>query len=82
MEVDKLKETTGHKHIQRMSDKLTVAYNKVAANKVAFLYENLDKAFKELSYEMAKFARVDPDVHAAYKKQVNDFLIKAMQERM
>ena len=73
LEYDKLKEKTGYKSIQRMSDNLTAAYNKVAANKIAFLYENLDKAFKELAYEMTKFASIDPDVHAAYKKMVNDF---------
>ena len=82
LEYDKLKEMTGYKSIQRMNNNLTAAYNKVAANKIAFLYENLDKAFKELAYEMTKFASLDPDVHAAYKKMVNDFLIKAMQERM
>ena len=82
MEYDKLKEKTGYKSIQRMNNNLTAAYNKVAANKIAFLYENLDKAFKELAYEMTKFASIDPDVHVAYKKMVNDFLIKAMQERM
>jgi hypothetical protein len=54
----------------------------VAANKIAFLFESLDKTFKELTYEMTRFASLDPDVHAAYKKMVNDFLIKAMQERM
>ena len=82
LEYDKLKEKTGYKSIQRMSDNLTVAYNKVAANKIAFLYENLDKAFKELAYEMIKFASIDQEVHAAYKKMVNDFLIKAMKDRM
>ena len=82
LEYDKLKEKTGYKSIQRMNNNLTAAYNKVAANKIAFLYENLDKAFKELAYEMTKFASIDPDVHAAYKKMVNDFLIKAMQERI
>ncbi|MFZ3130776.1 MAG: hypothetical protein WA125_06650 [Desulfosporosinus sp.] len=41
---------------------------------IAFLYENLDKAFKELAYEMTKFASIDPEVHAASKKMVNDFL--------
>jgi hypothetical protein len=34
------------------------------------LYENLDKTFKELAYEMSKFASLDPDVHAAYIKMV------------
>ncbi|TGE37667.1 DUF3102 domain-containing protein [Desulfosporosinus fructosivorans] len=82
LECDKLKEKTSYKSVQRMSDSLTVAYNKVAANKITFLYENMDKAFKELAYEMTKFASIDADVHAAYKKMVNDFLIKAMQERM
>ncbi len=82
LEYDKLKETTGYKNIQRMTNNLTVAYNKVAANKIAFLYENLDKAFKELAYEMSRFAPLDPDVHASYKKMVNDFLVKAMKERM
>jgi len=56
LENDKHKEKTAYKSVQRMSDSLTVAYNKVAANKIAFLYENLDKAFKELAYEMTKFA--------------------------
>ena len=32
------------------------------------LAEMADKAFKELAYEMTKFASIDPDVHAAYKK--------------
>ncbi|MHB8127341.1 MAG: DUF3102 domain-containing protein, partial [Desulfitobacteriaceae bacterium] len=82
LEYEKLKEQTGYKNIQRMSDSLTAAYNKVSASKIAFLYENLDKAFKELTYEMTKFVTLDPDVHAAYKKMVNDFLIKAMKERM
>lgn len=81
-EVEKLKESSGYKNIQRMNGYLTVAYNKVAANQIAFLYENLDKAFKQLSYEMARFAQIDPEAHAAYRKQVNDFLIKAMEERM
>lgn len=43
---------------------------------------NLDKAFKELANEMTKFASLEPDVHATYKKMVNDYLIKAMQKRM
>ncbi len=37
MEYDKFKEKAGYKNIQRISDSLTIAYNKVAANKIAFL---------------------------------------------
>lgn len=82
LKVDKLMEETSYKSIQRMLTNLTAAQNRVAANRIAFLYESLDKAFKELTYEMNRFASLDPEVHAAYKKQVNDFLLKAMQERM
>ncbi|MCM1566915.1 MAG: hypothetical protein NC238_13455 [Dehalobacter sp.] len=31
------------------------------------------KVFKELTYEMDLLAKIDPRVHAGYKKQVNDF---------
>jgi hypothetical protein len=82
MENEKLKETTGYKNIQRMSDSLVVAYSKVAANKIAYLFESLDKTFKELTYEMIRFASLDQDVHTTYKKMVNDFLLKAIKERM
>ena len=62
-----------------MNDNLTAAYNKVAANKIAFLYENLDKAFKQLAHEMTKFASIDPDVHAASGIWDNYCSTKAMK---
>jgi hypothetical protein len=65
-----------------MSNSLVAVYNKVTANEIAFLYESLNKTFKELTYEMTRFASLDQEVHATYKKMVNDFLIEAMQERM
>jgi len=65
-----------------MSNNLTVVHNRASANKVAFLYESLEKTFKELANEMTEFAPVDPEAHAAYKKKVNDFLFKAMKARL
>lgn len=82
LELGKIKEKISYQSVQRMSNNLTTAYNKVAAGKIAYLLENMDKTFKELSYEMTQFAKLDPEVHAAYIKQVNDFFIKGMQERM
>ena len=79
---EKLKERTGYKNIERMSTGLTEAYNKVEANKIAFLYESLDRTFKELTYKMTEFASKNPDVHAMYKEKVRDFLLNAMKEKL
>ncbi|NLI91889.1 MAG: DUF3102 domain-containing protein [Peptococcaceae bacterium] len=68
-DLNKIKKNTASEAIQKMSNNLTAAYNRAAANKVAFLYESLEKTFKELAYEMTEFAPVDPEVHAAYKKR-------------
>jgi len=82
MENKKLAENSNLKSYQRVSNDLATAQIKLLTGKVAFRYENLDKAFKELIYEMDLLAKIDPQVHAGYKKQVNDFLFRAMQERM
>lgn len=79
---DKLKERIGYKNIERMSASLTEAYNKVEANKIAFLYDSLDRTFKELAYEMTRFAAKNPDAHAMYKEKVRDFLLKALKEEL
>lgn len=79
---DKLKERIGYKNIERMSASLTEAHNKAEANKIAFLYESLDKTFKELAYEMTRFAAKNPEVHSMYKEKVRDFLLKAMKENL
>jgi len=82
LDLDKIKKSAGYEAIQKMSNNLTAVHNKAAANKIAFLYENLEKTFKELAYEMTEFAPVDPEVHEEYKKRVNDFLFNAMKARM
>ncbi|MGI1660057.1 MAG: DUF3102 domain-containing protein [Desulfitobacterium sp.] len=78
---DKLKERIGYKNIEKMSVSLTEAYNKAEANKIAFLYDSLDRTFKELAYEMTGLAAKNPEVHSMYKEKVKDFLLKAMKEK-
>lgn len=80
-EYDKLKERISYKSIEKMGVKLTEAHNKVIANKIAFLYDNLDRSFKELAHEMKGFAGKEPEAHAAYQEKVKNFLLGAMKEK-
>jgi DNA repair exonuclease SbcCD ATPase subunit len=79
---DKLKERIGYKNIEKMSAGLTEAHNKAEANKIAFLYDTLNKTFKELAYEMTRFAAKNPDAHAMYQEKVRDFLLKSIKEKL
>ena len=53
--------------VQKMSKNPTAAHIKACANKIAFLYESLDKTFKELTWELREFAAKDLDTHEAIK---------------
>ena len=81
-ENQKLAESSNYKSYQRVSNELAATQIKVLTGRVAFRFENLDKALKELTYELGLLAKIDSEVHGEYKKNLNDFLIKAMQERM
>ena len=70
------------KSYQRVSNELDAAQIQLLTGKIAFRYETLEKAFKELTYEMDLLAKLDTQVHGEYKKLLNGFLIKAMEERM
>ncbi|EHQ88939.1 DUF3102 domain-containing protein [Desulfosporosinus youngiae] len=78
---DKLKERTGYKAIKQMEATLNEAYGRAEANKIAFLYDNLFKTFKELAYEMTRFAGTNPELHNLYKEKIDDFLHKALREK-
>jgi len=65
-----------------MNKNLTAAQHKTCANKIAFLYESLDKTFKQLVWEMNEFAAKDPDTHEVYKNKVLDFLTKGLKEKI
>lgn len=81
-EYDKLKERIGYKTIEKMSASLNQAHLKAKANKIAFLYDSLDRTFKELANEMTGFAGNDPEAHAAYQEKVKNFLLNAMKEKL
>ncbi|AFL99019.1 Protein of unknown function (DUF3102) [Desulfitobacterium dehalogenans ATCC 51507] len=79
---DKLKERTGYKAIKQMEAALNEAYGKAEANKIAFLYDSLFKNFKELAYEMTRFAGKNPELHIIYKEKIQDFLHNALREKL
>ncbi|WP_052304340.1 hypothetical protein [Desulfosporosinus orientis] len=43
-----------------MNKKLNEAHNKACANRVAFLYESLDKTLKELTSELRNLSAIEP----------------------
>ncbi len=79
---NKIKERASYKEIERMGTLLTEAHGKAKANRVAFLYETLDRTFKELEYAMSDFAKEDAAVYALYREKVNKFLVKAIEKKM
>jgi len=81
-ELNSIKQSTTYESIQKMSKNLTASHIKACANKIAFLYENLDRTFKELTWELSEIAAKDPDTHEAYKNKVIDFLMKGLKEKM
>lgn len=82
LETKKLQESSNVKSYQRVSSDLAAAQIKLLTSKVAFKYEALDKAFKELTYELDLLAKIDPHVHGEYIKKLDDFLVKALKERI
>lgn len=82
LENKKLTESSSMKSYQRVSNELAAAQIKLLTSKIAFSLEGLEKAYKELSYEMTLLAKVDDQVHGEYAKKLNEFLVKTMKERM
>lgn len=64
-----------------MSKKLNTAHNKACANRVAFLYDNLDRTLKELTEELKNLAACEPAAYEAYSKRVMNFLTGGIKER-
>jgi flagellar biosynthesis GTPase FlhF len=78
----KLQENANLKSYQRVSNDLAAAQIKLMTSKVAYKYEALEKAFKELSYELDLLAKLDPHVHGEYLNMLDNFLTKALRGRM
>jgi hypothetical protein len=81
-EISKLKETSLFKSYKKVSSQLSAAQVKLATNHVASKYEIMDRAFKELTYELDLLQKIDKDVHGEYKKMLKNFLLKALDERI
>ncbi len=79
-ELAETKEKACYLTLMETSDKLTLHYNRAQAGKIAYLYEELEKKFKELLQEMKEFAKAEPEVHTAYKQMVNGLLDKVKKE--
>jgi len=82
LELISIKKSTSYEAVQRMGNNLTAAYIKASANKLAFLFESLDRTFKELKWELSEFAARDPDTHEVYKNKVIDFLTRGLKEKI
>lgn len=81
-ELEKVKARASYKTVEKMSMRLAEVYNKAVANKVAFLYEDLEKTFKQLMWEMKELAAKEPKTHDMFKKSVIDFLLKSLKENV
>ena len=78
-QITKLQGSQLYKSFQQMSEQVKQAQIKLSGTKVAFLYEELNKAFKELTYELDLLSRVDKEAYAEYKKKLKSFLLKALE---
>ncbi|MDQ7091992.1 DUF3102 domain-containing protein [Desulfosporosinus sp. PR] len=81
-ELSSIKQSVNYKELERTEKDLKAAYSKISANRVAYLYENLDKTFKELTWEMKHFAAKDPDTHKVYKEKVINLLSRGLTTEM
>jgi hypothetical protein len=82
MELKSLKQDTSAQAITRMSNNLNAAYYKAKANKIAFLYESMDRNFKDLLKELKEFAAKEPETYEVYKNKIVDFLAQGIKEKM
>lgn len=80
-ENSKLKEKELFKSNQKLRSDLTAAQIKNATHKVAFKFEALERAFKELTYELGLLVEIDKGVHGEYQKNLRKFLLKCLDEK-
>ncbi len=81
-ENSKLKEKPLFKSNQKLRADLTAAQIKNATHKVAFKFEALERAFKELTYELNLLLMIDKDVYGEYRKTLRKFLLKCLEEKV
>ncbi len=81
-ELDSLKKSTSYDFVDRLRKDFDSASVKVKSNKIAFLYENLDRTIKELKWELEQISADDPDTFVAYKNNVYEFLIQSTRDTL
>ncbi|EGW40117.1 DUF3102 domain-containing protein [Desulfosporosinus sp. OT] len=76
-----IKQSIDFKQVERLNKNLNAAYLKARGNKIVFLYESLDRIFKDLMWEMKELAVKDPEAHEVYRNPVIDFLTPSLKEK-
>ncbi|MGE4274215.1 MAG: DUF3102 domain-containing protein [Desulfitobacterium sp.] len=82
LELKSQKQNTSAKALTRMTNNLTVAYHKAKANRIAFLYESMDRNLKDLLSELKEFADKEPDTYEVYKRKIVDLLTDGLKGQM
>lgn len=77
-----LNENSDVKSCQRVSNELAATQVTPFASNVALKYEILEKAYKELTYELNVLTQIDSHLHGEYVQILDDFLVRAVKERM
>ena len=81
-ENSRLKEKQLFKNNEKLRNQLTAAQIKNATHKAAFKMEVLERAYKEVVYELGLLVKIDKDVHGEYQKNLRKFLLKCLDEKV
>ncbi len=68
--------------VEQLKKDLNAANLKARGNKIALLYESLDRAFKDLTWEIKNLAADDPEAYKVYRKRVQEFLSRCSNQNI
>ncbi|MDQ7093614.1 DUF3102 domain-containing protein [Desulfosporosinus sp. PR] len=66
--------------VKQLKKDLNAANLRARVNKITLLYESLDRAFKDLTWEIKNLAADDPEAYKVYRKRVKDFLSRCSNQ--
>lgn len=75
IELEKVKKTVSYNTVQRMGKRLDEVYYQATANKVAFLYDTIEKALREIIVELQELASLAPEPHTMYTEKLANLLL-------
>ncbi|TWH56755.1 Membrane-bound metallopeptidase [Desulfitobacterium sp. LBE] len=81
-ENSRLKDKQLFKNNEKLRNQLTATQIKNATHKAAFKMEALERAFKEVVYELGLLVKIDKNVHGEYQKNLRKFLLKCLDEKV